>query len=124
VGHLPELDDVHKMASCAKICVLPTYHDTIPGTIIESMFLKLPVVSYSTGGIPVVNANEECLALVDAGDVNGLAEKILWLLLNPDIREEYGKRAFYRAIEMFDNSLIAGDIISAYNKVIEEFKKK
>jgi glycosyltransferase involved in cell wall biosynthesis len=123
-GFLDTQADVHKMASSSRICVLPTWHDIIPGTIIESMFLKLPVVAYSVGGITEINDKNECISLVAKGDINALAEKILWLLKNPEIQKLNGRRAYIRAIEMFDNTKICGDLLSAYKEVIHEFEKK
>ena len=67
--------DVFKEAIKAKICVLPTYYDVIPGTIIESMFMKIPVVAYAVGGIPTLNDNVETVRLVDKYDINGLAKE-------------------------------------------------
>lgn len=123
-GYLPIQKDVHKLASSSKISVLPTLHDIIPGTIIESMFLKLPVVAYSVGGIPEINNKEEYITLVDKGDVNALAEKILWLLTNPEVLKLQSEKAYKRAIEMFDNTKIPRDLLTAYKEVIHEFKKK
>ncbi len=123
-GRLPTLDDVHLLAIHAKISVLPSYYDTIPGTIIESMFMKLPVVAYSTGGIPEINDKEEYITLVNAGDIKTLAEKILWILQNPDVQKEKSESAYKRAIKMFDNSKIPDDILNAYNLVINDNNKK
>lgn len=123
-GFLPTQAEVHKMASSSKISVLPTLHDIIPGTIIESMFLKLPVVAYSVGGIPEINDKEEYIKLVAKGDVNALAKKILWLLTNPEVMKLQSERAYIRAIEMFDNTKIFGDVLNAYKEVIHEFNRK
>lgn len=123
-GFLPSQADVHKIASSSRISVLPTWHDTIPGTIIESMRLKLPVVAYSVGGIPEINDGEECISLVAKGDVNALAEKILWLLENPEIQKLQSEKAYLRAVEMFNNAKIPGDLLNAYKEVINDFKRK
>jgi glycosyltransferase involved in cell wall biosynthesis len=120
-GFLPTQAEVHIMASSSKISVLPTRHDIIPGTIIESMFLKLPVVACSVGGIPEINENEEYVTLVPKEDVAGLAEKILWLLTNPEVRKLKSEKAYKRAIEMFDNSKIPVDLLNAYNEVINDY---
>jgi glycosyltransferase involved in cell wall biosynthesis len=122
-GFLNSQADLFRIVSSSKISVLPTWHDIIPGTIIESMFLKLPVVSYSVGGIPEINDKEEYVTLVSKGDINALAEKILWLLKNPNIIIRQRERAYTRAVEMFDNTRIPVDLLKAYKEVIYEFKK-
>lgn len=120
-GHLPTQKDVHKMASKAKLCVLPTYHDIISGTIIESLFLKLPVVAYNVGSIHEVNDNCDIISLVPKGDIISLAKEIMRLLLNPEILNFKSEKGYSRALEMFDNSLIVNDLIESYKSVIHEF---
>ena len=46
LGFLPKQEDVYQVLMSSKVCVLPTYNDVIPGTIIESMNRGIPVVSY------------------------------------------------------------------------------
>jgi glycosyltransferase involved in cell wall biosynthesis len=123
-GFLDSQADVHRMASFSKISVLPTWHDILPGTIIESMLLKLPVVAYSVGGIPEINSGEEYISLVPQGDVNTLAKKILFLLTNPESLKSKSENSYKRAIVMFDNTKITGDLLNAYKEVVHEFKKK
>lgn len=120
-GFLPAQKDVHDLVSKAKVSVLPTHYDMIPGTIIESMFLKIPIVSYNTGSIPEVNNSDEVISLVEKGDLIGLANEIEKLLKDDELRRVRAEAAHKRAIEMFDNrEKIKFDIISAYKKVIIE----
>ena len=123
-GFLPTQDDVHLLASQAKISVLPTYHDIISGTIIESLFLKLPVVAYNVGSIHEVNKHEEIISLVKKLDVEGLAKSMLDLLNNEKLLEERAEKGYKRAMEMFNtgNEVIKNDLFNAYNKVIEDFQ--
>ncbi len=86
VGFMKSQQDTFRYAIDAKICVLPTYHDSIPGTIIESMFMKLPVVAYAVGGIPELNIKEETIMLVEKHNILQLSEKIMQLLNNDDLR--------------------------------------
>lgn len=120
-GYLLTHADVHELAASARISVLPTYHDIIPGTIIESMFLKLPVVAYDVGSIHEVNEMEDCIALVPKGDINGLSAKIISLLQDPEGMKLRSERAYKRALKMFDNRSICSDLIKAYNLVMNDF---
>jgi len=125
-GFLPTQNDVHRIALQAKISVLPTYHDIISGTILESMFLKLPVVAYNVGSIHEVNEKEEIISLVDKQDIEGLAKAIENLLDNSDLRAERAEKGYKRAVEMFAHSdeEIRESLLDAYYKVIEDFYKK
>jgi glycosyltransferase involved in cell wall biosynthesis len=122
-GFLPTQKDVHKLASTARISVLPTYHDIISGTIVESLFLKLPVVAYNTGSIHEVNKFEEIISLVSIRDVDGLAKAIMDLLSDENLQMQRAEVGYLRAKEMFNtsNEEIRSDLLKAYQEVIEDF---
>jgi len=123
-GFLPEQTDVHKLACTARISVLPPYSEIISGTIIESLFLKLPVVAYNVGSIHEVNEKEEIISLVSKGNVEGLAQTILGLLKDENMRTEKAENGYKRAKVMFDNSKIFVDLLNAYREVINDFKRE
>lgn len=124
-GFLPTQDDVHELASKAKICVLPTYHDIISGTILESLFLKIPVVAYNVGSIHEVNKKEKIISLVVKHNVQELVKKISYLLDHPEIRKERAEKGYWRVKEMFDHSdeAIRESLLKAYIEVIKDFHK-
>jgi glycosyltransferase involved in cell wall biosynthesis len=117
-GFIPTQLLLFELVSKAKISVLPTYYDIIPGTIIESMILKVPVIAYSAGGIPEINKSKEVIKLIEVGNIENLASAILELLDDEDLRSKLSIDAFNRANEMFDRDTIAKDIKKAYNETI------
>ncbi len=124
-GFLPTQKEVHKMASSARISVLPTYFDIISGTISESLFLKLPVVAYSVGSIHEVNKNGKIITLVEKFDVVGLANGILNLINDRNMQLEIGEKGYKRAYEMFGKNIkpakIYSDLRNAYSDIIKTF---
>ena len=120
-GFLPTQTDVHKVAQQAKICVLPVQYDIIPGTIIESMLLRIPVVSYNVGSIHEVNEKEEVISLVEKDNVAGLAEAIMKLLEDDLLYKQRMEKGYYRALEILDNSNVLDDLLSAYRETISDF---
>lgn len=122
-GFLPSQADVHEAASAAKISVLPVQYDMIPGTIIESMLLKIPVVAYNVGSIHEVNKKEEVISLVDKDDIDGLADAIMILLNDEKLYAERAEKGYERAVEMLDNSHVFDDLLKAYKTVIADFKQ-
>ncbi len=117
-GFIKTQDEAHKLVSEAYISVLPTYHDIIPGTIIECMFLKIPIIAYSVGGLPDINDDEEYIALVPKGNITELVEKINWFLKNKHLLETIAEKAQKRAKKMFDNDIIPDQIFNAYSQII------
>lgn len=124
LGFLSTQNEIYKYALNAKICVLPTYHDIIPGTIIESMFMKLPVIAYAVGGIPEINSNEEVIKLVEKHNIHQLANSIVLLLENDEIRKTLAEKAFIYANERFNNDNVVVDMINAYNIILNAKKSE
>lgn len=112
---------LHQAASKARICVLPTHADIVPGTIIESMLMKLPVVSYAVGGMPQLNVpGHERLKLIEKGDIQGLANLQLELLGSPIKRSLLAQEAYSFATEYYSNTKVVTDIKSMYANVLSE----
>jgi len=120
-GFIPTQQEVHYEVMKARISVLPTYNDTIPGTIIESMLLGLPVISYETGGIPDLNLRSENIILVPQGNRELLTQEILKLLKDPQRQTELGGRAKQFAEREFDNANSADMLIQSYREVIGDY---
>jgi len=121
-GFFPTQEEMHHEVVKARISVLPTYNDTIPGTIVESMLLGVPVISYNTGGIPDLNKDDENVILVDQGNIDKLAEEIIHLLDNPEKQKELSGKAMNYALKEFDNTNSINKMIKAYQDVIKDFK--
>ena len=120
-GFLPEQSDVHKAALQAKVCVLPVQYDMIPGTIVESMFLKIPVVTYNVGSIPEVNIKEDVISIVEKGNIESMAEAILKLLDDKNLYIRRAEKAYNRIIEMSAIDNVFPDLMKAYRDVITDF---
>lgn len=122
-GFLPTQEAVHNLATAAKISVLPTYHDIVSGTIIESMFLKLPVIAYNVGSIHEVNEqNSICIQLVKKGNIEELSEKILSLLNSDQEIQRIAENGYRRAKKLFSNESIFIDVFNAYLTIEKDFE--
>jgi glycosyltransferase involved in cell wall biosynthesis len=122
LGFLPTQDELHDWVSKAKICVLPSYNDILPGTIIESIFLKLPVIAYAANGVVDFNFEDEIIRLVKIGDIKELANQITVLLSDSVLREKLSSVAYRYALQNFNNEIEAKKMVAAYRKVIFAFK--
>ncbi len=61
-------------------------------TVTEALWKETPVVASNVGGIPLQIKNGESGFLLDSHDTAGYAEKIIYLLQNPDKGKEMGKK--------------------------------
>jgi putative colanic acid biosynthesis glycosyltransferase len=69
------VEELVRLYSQATVYVNPTYADNFPTTNIEALACGTPVVTYRTGGSPEA-VTEGCGAVVEVGDVDGLAKAI------------------------------------------------
>jgi len=75
----------------ADIFIHPTLNDCFPLVLLEAMQYSLPVVSTFEGGITDIVEDDITGYLVQKNDVQALAERIETLIMNPSIRERFGK---------------------------------
>jgi glycosyltransferase involved in cell wall biosynthesis len=118
LGPKNNIDEVHAIVAKSKICVLPTHADTIPGTILESMMIGVPCVSYAVGGIPTLNNYGEIIKLVDKGDIQSLANEIIHLLEDHKMRNMLSKKAYVHIMKRWNEDAIYRDVSKAYQSII------
>lgn len=123
-GYLQSAEDVYREASKARISVLPTHNDIIPGTIIESMQLGLPVVSYKVGSIPELNVEEESVLLSDLGDIKGLAQNMAKLLTDPVLYDTMSARGIRCIQKRYSGQDVLKQHLDCYQDVILDFKRQ
>jgi glycosyltransferase involved in cell wall biosynthesis len=117
-GEVKTQNEVFEFVSHSKICVLPTWADTIPGTILESMFMKIPCISYKTGGIPTLNDYSETIRLVEKGDIKSLAAQMLFLLNNPEYSNEMANNAYEYVNKRWGDMKIYDEFEKIYHKLL------
>ena len=81
----------------ADIFILPSViaedgsRDITPNVLIEAMAMKIPVISTTVTGIPEIVENEVSGILVPPNDENALAEAIIKLIHDSNLRNELGE---------------------------------
>jgi len=100
------------------ICILPSYNEGLPMSILEAMAVGLPIISTPVGGIP--EAVEDCVNgfLIQSGDYVALAEKIDLLAGSNSLRTQMGEQSYKLAKEKFDIELIIKQLQNLYNKML------
>lgn len=116
-------EDLFNNASKARVYVLPTHYDALPGSIRESMYMKLPVVSYPVGDIPQLNKNKECVLLANYLDIEDLASKITQLLDDRNLRNKLIANSYSEITETNGTSYIAKQFMKCYRRMLDEEKQ-
>ena len=119
--YFPVHSDMHQYIKKAKFALLPVKLDVIPGTIIEAMLLKLPVVTYKTTGTPYLNKDGETVLISEIGDIEHLAANMLKLLNSPELAEQLKNKAKAFVEKQFDNTTSAKRLLEDYKAVIAHY---
>jgi glycosyltransferase involved in cell wall biosynthesis len=85
----------------AFVLVLPSISEGLGRVIIEAMASGTPVIGSRVGGIPELIEDGARGFLVPPGDERALAEKLRWMLENPDAARAMGERARSFAEQLF-----------------------
>lgn len=119
LGHLNEQELKEEYASAA-IIALASLQETFPMVISQGMVAGKAIVATRTGGLPFIVEEGKTGLLSDINDINGLAEKMIFLLLNPIEREKIGKNAKLFADNNFASYRVALQIQNLYRHVLEK----
>jgi glycosyltransferase involved in cell wall biosynthesis len=81
------------------------WYENAPITILESFAYGKPVIGSNIGGIPEIVIDEKMGLLFEPGNDKELREKIAYLLTNPSLVIQMGKRARKKVEEEYNAEL-------------------
>ena len=109
-------DDVLLLTAMSDIYVLPSYREGVPRTLLEAASMEKPIVTTDTVGCREVVSEGENGYLVPVKDSVMLAEKIAYLVKQPDKRKIMGENGRIRAIKKFDIERVVEQYMELYHK--------
>ena len=126
IGVMPQVELALWMRK-ACVFVLPSVSEGLGRVVVEAMATGTPVIGSHVGGIPEIVEDGSTGFLVPPGDQKALAEKIRWILNNPEEAREMGSRARLFAAHLFSTETYVkgyGQIFEAAQPSIEQEEQK
>jgi glycosyltransferase involved in cell wall biosynthesis len=102
----------------ADVFILPSHHENLPVAILEAMAMGLPVVATPVGGVPELIEDGCGGFLIRPGDYEALADRILDLLRDPELRHRMGRFNSMRVRQNHAPDAYASRMASLYQSLI------
>lgn len=96
------LDEVPQVLGNSYISVVPSRQEAFGLVVAESMSVGTPVIASNIGGIPEIIDDGENGFLFEVEDYKQMAEKILLLIKNPQLRENFSQKARQKFLNQFE----------------------
>ena len=122
-GNVPHDQVGQFLDSCSLLAVPSIYPDSFPTVGLEAMRHSRPVVGFQIGGIPEWLTHEKSGFLVKSQDIDGFAEKMDFLIENPDVAERMGQFGYAQYLERFSPDAHRMMINKTYQEAIQSFNK-
>jgi glycosyltransferase involved in cell wall biosynthesis len=122
VGKVPH-EKVKTFMQQADVFVLPSLSEGFPNVILEAMACGLPIVASRVGGIPDIIKNGVHGYLVEAKKPDEIAEKILIILQNDQVRNKIS-RTNLELIKTYAWDTIIFRLENIYLKILKDTEKK
>ncbi|MEO6978256.1 MAG: N-acetyl-alpha-D-glucosaminyl L-malate synthase BshA [Mucilaginibacter sp.] len=123
VRFLGKQDAVEEILSVSDLFLMPSESESFGLAALEAMACKVPVVSSNAGGLPELNIDGETGFLRDVGDVDGMAERAIYILEDEERLKTFKENALARA-KIFDLANILPVYENYYLEVLEKVKEK
>ena len=99
------------------IFALPSLTEGTPNSLVEAMSHGLPVVASAVGGVPDLITPEVGI-LVPPSDPTTLADKLITLAADADLRARMGRAAERRYTELFLPDVVLPMLLKTYKRVV------
>lgn len=101
----------------ARVLLLPSKIEGLPGVILEAMYCHTPVVAYNVGGISEIVLDKKTGWLVEADDEDGFVLAVQSALMDCDT--PIVKSAHKMVVDEFNNQMIATRFMKVYKTLIK-----
>jgi glycosyltransferase involved in cell wall biosynthesis len=122
-GHVEwwgQREDMPVVLAQAHIVVLPSYREGLPKVLLEAAACERAIVATDVPGCREIVRNGDNGLLIPAKDPAALAEGIVTLLQNPELRRRMGMRGRQLVLNEFTVEHVAARVIQVYHTALRE----
>lgn len=112
--------DVLSIMKQAKVFVLPSLIEGLPGVILEAMSSNLPVVAYNVGGVSEVVQSNRTGWLVEKNNEVQFVKSVVEVLTDHAKRSECVDAAYKLVETEYNNKALADRFESVYLKLLNK----
>ena len=117
VGHYSEPLGRTAFMKSLDVFVLPSLAEGTPNCVIEAMAHGVPIIASEIGGIPDI-VGDDAGILVPPGDTSKLAEAMLRLAKDSQLRKKMGMAAQERYQKLFSASVVVPLLLEVYERTM------
>ena len=111
-------EEIGQILNSSDIFVLPSYNEGLPLVVLEAMSAGLPIISTSVGAIPEIIENGENGFLVKKKNHTAIADKIILLLKNKEIRRKMGANNIKKIQQKYDLGIVVKIFEDIYDTLL------
>ncbi|TCS91648.1 glycosyltransferase involved in cell wall biosynthesis [Keratinibaculum paraultunense] len=119
IHFLGYVKDPYSFFNAIDINVLTSISESFPYVILEGARLKKTIISTNVGGINKLIKDGYNGWLIDVGDSNALAEKIIFFMENKEMIKTMGENLFKSVKENFSSKNMAEEHYKIYKQILE-----
>lgn len=113
IEYFGEQSDVRPFIAACSTYVLPSYHEGTPKTVLEAMAMGRSIITSNAPGCRETVIDGDNGYLVKVKDIEGLVEKMNYLITHPDVNLAMGERSLKLAREKYDVNIVNQTIMNA-----------
>ncbi|MBP2639389.1 MAG: glycosyltransferase, Cap1E-like family [Firmicutes bacterium] len=117
IEYLGKTEDVRPYLEAASVCVLPSYREGTPRSVLEAMSMGRPVITTDAPGCRETVNDGVNGYLVPVRDINKLAAAMEKFILDPDLISVMGKKSRQMAVDKYDVHKVTHSILQAMELV-------
>ncbi len=117
-------DDIPEVMQAIDLLILPSFWEGFGIVIIEAMAASKPVISTNISSMPEIIVEGETGFLIEPGDSDTLAERIIALLQDEALRKRMGEAGLQRVDSMFSYTAMINHLETLFRQELSRKRKQ